>query len=45
MTVIYSLPHLTATRCVTPLRDGGPPPAVVETEHGDSFVTKFVAAG
>lgn len=34
-----------ATRYVTPLREGGSLPAVVETDDGDMYVMKFVGAG
>ena len=36
---------LTATRYITPLREGGSLPAVVETGDGDTYVAKFVGAG
>jgi hypothetical protein len=39
------LPHLTATRYVTPLREGGSLPAVVEADDGNLYVMKFVGAG
>jgi hypothetical protein len=39
------LPRLTATRYVTPLREGGSLPAVVEAEDGALYVMKFVGAG
>jgi hypothetical protein len=36
---------VTATRYVTPLREGGSLPAVVEADDGDMYVMKFVGAG
>ncbi len=39
------LPRLTATRYVTPLREGGSLPAVVEADDGNLYVMKFVGAG
>jgi hypothetical protein len=39
------LPCLPATRYVTPLREGGSLPAVVETEHEGLWVVKFRGAG
>lgn len=39
------LPHHTAARYVTPLREGGSLPAVVEMEAGDLFVVTFRGAG
>lgn len=39
------LPTLTATRYVTPLREGGSLPAVVEADDGQLYVMKFVGAG
>ena len=39
------LKSLTATRYVTPLREGGSLPAVVEVEDGSLYVMKFVGAG
>ena len=39
------LPTLTATRYVTPLREGGSLPAVVETEEDGLWVVKFRGAG
>lgn len=40
-----ALPILTAVRYVTPLREGGSLPAIVETEDAGLFVTKFRGAG
>ncbi|HET6567247.1 MAG TPA: HipA family kinase [Rhodothermales bacterium] len=40
-----TLPIHTATRYVTPLREGGSLPAVLDTEEGGLFVTKFRGAG
>lgn len=39
------LKTLNATRYITPLREGGSLPAVVETDDGSLFVMKFVGAG
>jgi hypothetical protein len=36
---------VTATRYITPLREGGSLPAVVEADDGDMYVMKFVGAG
>ena len=41
---MFELPHLTASRYLQPLREGGSLPAVVETEAG-LFVAKFRGAG
>ena len=35
---------ITVTRYVTPLREGGSLPAIVETDDGRSFVVKFLGA-
>lgn len=40
-----SLPVFTAIRYVQPLREGGSLPAVVDTDSGGLFVTKFRGAG
>lgn len=40
-----TLPHHTAVRYVQPLREGGSLPAIVDTEGGGLFVTKFRGAG
>ena len=40
-----SLPVHRATRYMVPLREGGSLPALLETESGDFFVTKFRGAG
>lgn len=40
-----TLPTLTATRYVHPLREGGSLPAVVDTDGGGLFVAKFRGAG
>ncbi len=45
MTDSLSLPRLTATRYVVPLREGGTLPAVVEVEDGSLWVVKFRGAG
>lgn len=37
--------QLYATRYVTPLREGGSLPAIVEANNGDLYVMKFVGAG
>lgn len=39
------LPVVTATRYVTPLREGGSLPAVVEAEDLGTYVMKFIGAG
>lgn len=39
------LPTFTATRYVQPLREGGSLPAIVDTDGGGLFVTKFRGAG
>jgi len=36
---------VTATRYITPLREGGSLPAVVEADDGEMYVMKFVGAG
>ena len=36
---------LTATRYLTPLREGGSLPAVVEADDGELYVMKFLGAG
>jgi hypothetical protein len=36
---------ITATRYITPLREGGSLPAVVEADDGESYVMKFSGAG
>ncbi|KXK51924.1 MAG: aminotransferase class I and II [Chlorobi bacterium] len=40
-----SLPTYQATRYVTPLREGGSLPAILDTEDGGMFVAKFRGAG
>ena len=40
-----TLPHRTATRYVTPLREGGSMPAVVEADDEGLYVLKFRGAG
>ena len=40
-----SIPHLTASRYVQPLREGGSLPAVVDTEEDGLYVVKFRGAG
>lgn len=37
--------RLTATRYITPLREGGSLPAIVEADDGELYVMKFVGAG
>jgi hypothetical protein len=39
------LPTYTAVRYITPLREGGSLPAIVETDEGGMFATKFRGAG
>ena len=39
------VPHLTAVRYVTPLREGGSLPAIVEADDGRLYVLKFRGAG
>ena len=39
------LPTFTAVRYITPLREGGSLPAVVEADDGEIYVMKFVGAG
>ena len=39
------LPHVTATRYVTPLREGGSLPGLMEADDLGSYVVKFHAAG
>jgi hypothetical protein len=39
------LSTLTATRYITPLREGGSLPAVIEADDGQLYVMKFVGAG
>src|SRR5438874_497828 len=43
-TAAFPLRRLTATRYVTPLREGGSVPAVVEADDGALWVAKFRAA-
>lgn len=40
-----TVPHLRAARYVQPLREGGSLPAIIETDAGGLFVTKFRGAG
>src|ERR1700738_813276 len=42
---VPTLPTFSATRYVQPLREGGSPPAVVDTDAGGLFVVKFRGAG
>ncbi len=42
---ISMLPTFTAVRYITPLREGGSLPAVVEADDGEIYVMKFVGAG
>jgi hypothetical protein len=44
-TASKELPTLQATRYLTPLREGGSMPAIVDTESGGMFVVKFRGAG
>lgn len=39
------LNHVNATRYVTPLREGGSLPAIVDADDGNQYVLKFVGAG
>ena len=39
------LRNLIATRYLTPLREGGSLPAVVEADDGELYVMKFLGAG
>ena len=39
------LPHVTATRYVTPLREGGSLPGIVEADDLGTYVMKFTGAG
>jgi hypothetical protein len=39
------LPHVTATRYVTPLREGGSLPGLMEADDLGTYVVKFVGAG
>lgn len=39
------LEHIKATRYVTPLREGGSLPAIVDADDGHQYVMKFVGAG
>lgn len=39
------LKTVTATRYVTPLREGGSLPAIMETDSGETYVVKFSGAG
>ncbi len=40
-----TVPHLRAARYVQPLREGGSLPAIIDTDAGGLFVTKFRGAG
>ena len=40
-----AIPHLTATRYVLPLREGGSLPAIVDADDGNQYVLKFRGAG
>ena len=42
---MITVPHHTATRYVQPLREGGSLPAIIDTDAGGLFVTKFRGAG
>jgi hypothetical protein len=39
------LPTVTATRYITPLREGGSLPALIEADDGEQYVMKFAGAG
>ena len=39
------LKTVTAMRYITPLREGGSLPAIVEADDGEMYVMKFVGAG
>jgi hypothetical protein len=41
----FTLPHVTGTRYVVPLREGGSLPAVVDVEGNGQYVVKFRGAG
>jgi hypothetical protein len=43
--MLPTVPHLQATRYVQPLREGGSLPAILDTDAGGLFVTKFRGAG
>lgn len=43
--MLITLPRFAATRYVQPLREGGSLPAVIDTDGGGLFVTKFRGAG
>lgn len=45
MTPSPSVKTVTATRYVTPLREGGSLPAIVEADDGELYAMKFVGAG
>ena len=42
---VVVLPHVTATRYVTPLREGGSLPGLMEADDLGTYVVKFVGAG
>ena len=42
---LITIEHLNGARYVTPLREGGSLPAIVETEDDRAFVVKFLGAG
>jgi hypothetical protein len=42
---MMKLDTVTATRYITPLREGGSLPAIVETDNGQLYVLKFAGAG
>lgn len=41
----YMIDQIKATRYVTPLREGGSLPAIVDADDGNQYVMKFVGAG
>ena len=45
MMAAMTIRTVTATRYVTPLREGGSLPAIVEADDGGLYVMKFVGAG
>src|SRR5690606_24016214 len=40
-----AVPHITATRYVLPMREGGSLPAIVDADDGRQYVLKFRGAG
>ena len=43
--ILSPLPEHIATRYITPLREGGSLPAVIEADNDRKYVMKFVGAG